>query len=311
MKTEITTITPEIAADMMTRSKEAGALNRLTKSKVAKLARQLKKGLWRLNGEPIITSETGKIIDGHHRLEACRMTKVAIETVLVSETPEDILDTIDTGASRSIADTLHLAGHHAKPGLLGALGKAVGYLINSQREGHPLKNAQPPACEISEWLHQHSDLETKCLSVIERTSKVLPAAPKSLVAYSYLEAMTSAEPALIDQFFERVISGFGITAGDPAGAMRELFLVEVPAKNKSKRPFGNVEMCARILKAINASIHGERLQKLTWSARKEEFPIIGPGLHLEPKPAPEATVPTDESHEESVPQTSTSVEASI
>lgn len=82
MQSTTTTIAPEQAVEMMAKSKQAGGLNRLTKSKVAKLVRQLTAHRWVLNGKPIIVSVTGKILDGHHRLEACRIANVAFETLL-------------------------------------------------------------------------------------------------------------------------------------------------------------------------------------------------------------------------------------
>ena len=123
MKTTITTINPKLAAEMLQTSKAAGGLNRDTKAKLNRLIQQFRAGRWILNGEPIIIGASGRILDGHHRLTACCMANVSFDTVLVTEATEAALDTIDTGSSRSISDTLHLAGHAGKKSMLSALGK--------------------------------------------------------------------------------------------------------------------------------------------------------------------------------------------
>jgi len=110
---------------------------------------------------------------------------------------------------------------------------------------------------------------------IQKVKTVLTKAPVPLVAYLYLAGM-QVNAGATEAFFERLITGFGITSGDPAGAMRQFFLLEVPTKNKGgKRQLGNVDLLARMIKALNAAVQGDTVEgKLVWSEKKEAFPRI-------------------------------------
>ena len=105
--TQVVTITPEAAEKML----EGNVHNRpLKQSIVENYADQMKRRQWRLNGEAIIIDNTGRLLDGQHRLYACWESKTEFETVLVTGVDPDTFATIDTGTKRSAADVLHIGG---------------------------------------------------------------------------------------------------------------------------------------------------------------------------------------------------------
>ncbi len=64
----------------------------------------------RLNGETIIFSSDGRLLDGQHRLLACVKSGVAFDTIVVFGIDSDAFDTIDTGSTRSTGDILGING---------------------------------------------------------------------------------------------------------------------------------------------------------------------------------------------------------
>jgi len=106
-----TTITPEMAEKLLENNSHNRKLNirRLNKFK-----RDIINGMWLYNGESIIVSKTGKLIDGQHRLVAVVETGIPIETNLVDDV-DDVVDGIDIFAvtnteNRSLADVLYIEG---------------------------------------------------------------------------------------------------------------------------------------------------------------------------------------------------------
>lgn len=100
-------ITPDDAERIL----EGNTHNRPVKDSIVRTyADQMKRKLWQLNGEAIVIDNTGRLMDGQHRLWACIESKTPFETVIVQGVAPETFATIDTGAKRSSADVLHIAG---------------------------------------------------------------------------------------------------------------------------------------------------------------------------------------------------------
>src|SRR4051812_37258312 len=80
-------ITPKDAARML-----AGMESNRLKSPphIAKLARDMKGGNWKVNGETIKLDHREKVIDGQHRLLACIQAGVSFQTWVISGVPNEV-----------------------------------------------------------------------------------------------------------------------------------------------------------------------------------------------------------------------------
>jgi hypothetical protein len=122
MKAQVVTITPEMAEKLL----ENNDHNRkVTQSRVNEYAQEIKDGMWLNNGESIIVSKSGRLLDGQHRLLAVVKAERSIEALLV-EGVEDQQDGVDTFLSintknRSNVDALTIAGFNTKPNLIAKL----------------------------------------------------------------------------------------------------------------------------------------------------------------------------------------------
>src|SRR5258708_40251676 len=75
-----TEITPEMATQWL----EKNTMNRrIRQSDVDNLTGIMKRGQWELNGETIIISDTGDVLDGQHRLSACFLGNTAFQSYVV------------------------------------------------------------------------------------------------------------------------------------------------------------------------------------------------------------------------------------
>ncbi|NCC66460.1 MAG: hypothetical protein EOM15_17640 [Spirochaetia bacterium] len=108
----LTRITPEMATRMLSGNKDNRAIN---KSRVTLYAKAMKEGRWVENGQTIIISTDGFLIDGQHRLTALVAAGVTLEMLVVkleSKDNEGDLTArhipIDIGQSRTLANTTGL-----------------------------------------------------------------------------------------------------------------------------------------------------------------------------------------------------------
>lgn len=107
MKTEVKFITPETARELL----KYNTRNRAVRSKVVNdYAQQMIKGLWQLNGEPIIISDTNVVLDGQHRLQAIVMSKTTQRMLVVTGISANAFRTIDTGLTRTAGDIMNING---------------------------------------------------------------------------------------------------------------------------------------------------------------------------------------------------------
>jgi hypothetical protein len=100
------TITPQIAADIL----KNNIFNRkVNKSRVSYYADLMKRGLWHLNGESIIISKDGVLLNGQHRLLAIIQADANIQTILVSGVDQNAFSTLDQGLSRTAAQVFDIS----------------------------------------------------------------------------------------------------------------------------------------------------------------------------------------------------------
>jgi hypothetical protein len=73
------------------------------------LADQIRSGQWRLTHQGVALSDTGRLLDGHHRLEAIKMVVGATVPVLVLRGfPDSTWSAIDCGVVRAVHDRISL-----------------------------------------------------------------------------------------------------------------------------------------------------------------------------------------------------------
>lgn len=106
-RTEIKMVSPQIAKNWLT----VNTINRRVNDKlIIFYANQMTRGLWEFNGEPIIFSDTHKLLDGQHRLMAIIRSGVTLPMVIIFNIKESTFPTIDRGRNRTMSDVLDITG---------------------------------------------------------------------------------------------------------------------------------------------------------------------------------------------------------
>lgn len=258
MKTEIRTITPKTASEML----KGNTRNRhVSDNHVNRLAAAILAGEWKLNGDAI-RMNGGKLIDGQHRLHAVIKSGKPIRTLVVSGLDDDVFDTIDIGRKRTGANTLEVFGEKNAALLAGAL--RIIKLILAGKAPH---NTSITNVEMAQVLAEHPDARESCtrISGLHMVRQMLR--PSVAVALHYLFKCRDAEMA--DLFFSALNEGANLMPTDPVHVLRQRL---IGTRSGNLRLNLNSQ-AAFTIKAWNACIRGEKIRCLKW-VDKEAFPEI-------------------------------------
>lgn len=237
MEAVIKTITPSDASALLERNTNNRPINQ---AHVRALASEIRDGLWKLNGIPIIYNAS-RIIDGQHRLHACIEADKPFNTAVIDDAPNDIFDTIDTGRRRNGADVLHISGmQHAK-----TLAPAV-LLIDGIYNEKVESRKKVPNTKIIELANKYPGVEAS-IEYIGNGCKLLPL--RFFVAFHYV--FTQVSPAQADKFFDDLINGVGLTYGDPVLTLRERLTENIATKKLTR-----TQIAGMMVKAWNMRMRG-------------------------------------------------------
>lgn len=228
------------------------------KHHVAVLAREMKMGRWKINGDTICLSGT-KLIDGQHRLMAIVESGCTIETLVVDGVAADVFDTKDVGRRRSASDTLAIRGETNTAKLSAALAVIDRYMTSRLTIAVRYTNT-----EIEELLFKYPCVRAS-IPKGANTKKLM--ANSVLIACHYLFAQK--DPMMADQFVESLIDGSNLTEGSPVYLLRERLMAN--ALSKSNLP--SIYLMAITIKAWNAIRSGTKVRLLKF-AEDESFPVV-------------------------------------
>lgn len=105
MRSEIVQVSPARAAQLLA----ANSANRpITKSSVDFLVKEIKAGRWQVNNDAIAVAETGRLLNGQHRLSAIVKAGTTVPVLMLFDVAESSFETMDRGRGRSLAEAAML-----------------------------------------------------------------------------------------------------------------------------------------------------------------------------------------------------------
>lgn len=258
------TITPELATELL----ERNGLNRpLNEQHVARIARQIKAGKWRFNGETIKIADTQDVFDGQHRLWAVIEAKQSIDTLIIYGLTREAFATIDTlSKPRSGADVLALNGAHQ---YRSTMASALQWLIRWQR--NTLLDYRNPKNRV-----ENSDIEEifaahgGIVQAAERATKLRRVANPSLLTFLYY-VMVNRNAEVAERMMRTLEYPAGVGMDDPFFCLRSYLVSD---HQKTKQPLTTI---ALTIKAANAAYKNQTVKILNWrnqGERPEAFPEL-------------------------------------
>lgn len=205
---KVITMTPELASHYLSNNPS----NRpMSPRRVSQFAAMMANGQWALNGETVVISATGRLLDGQHRLAAVVEHGHAVPMLVVTGALDSTFSTIDIGAKRTAGDILSISGFSNTK----TLGTAAGIVY---RLFHGMaSNDAVLAPSILAVAERYPSLSTWAKQT-DATSNIMSGAALTTACF-YLDVF-ARRPALADALFHGVKTGEGLLRGDPILAFR-------------------------------------------------------------------------------------------
>lgn len=213
--TEIVTVTPDIADSWLEKNEH----NRRTAyATITKFARDMERGNWQLTGDAIRFDVNGCLIDGQHRLLACRKAKQPFKTFVMYGLDPETQDVMDTGKVRRVQDVLSLRGLTNANQLAAAVRALAAY-----RDGAASGRAMAyTTADLIDTFESHPNI-TK--SVAQANNGLPRAAPRGTIAIlHYLSTTYLNDPESASRLVDVFRTGVPSYHGDVMHVMRERFI---------------------------------------------------------------------------------------
>lgn len=257
MQTEIVTLTPELAAQFMSRN----ANNRpLAAAAVRNYAAAIKRGEWVFNGEALIFDEDDNLLNGQHRCSAVIQAGVPIEVLAVRGVGRDAFKTMDQGKRRTAGDVLGVAGEK-NPNNLAAAAKAYEQittraLVRTFTPSMALKVIERvPALRF--WANQYASRKRLVKLFNSQLAGALCAGAEVYGSEPIFDLMVKLE------------TGEGLEQGDPALVLREKFI-----ERRQGQYFSQDFCICMYVKTIAAHGQGKRIKVLRVSQNEPQVPAL-------------------------------------
>lgn len=205
---EVVTLVPGLAELLL----ERNPVNRpIAKKNAADLAADIANGRFEFNGESIVVSNTGVLLDGQHRCGQVIATGVPIQTVIVFGPKESARFTIDIGKTKTVGNFLAMKGRAYSNVLAGVASfhlqyRTLGKLGETGHERMPTKAEVLAIADEVKGIDQSVEFTVPAMKTVRN---------HAVLAFCHSVFWKKATREAADEFILRLIEGDGLRKGDP------------------------------------------------------------------------------------------------
>jgi len=209
-------ITPAVAKKMLD-----GNMNnrKLRKFRVAQYADAMRRGMWDIQNDAITISQSGKLLNGQHRLTAIVEADQACQCLVLRGVDESAYAVIDSGLARTVNDSLHAAGlglnsTHMSPMAKTLIAMDAGLSIY---DTNALALVQRR--DVVEYVEANNEMLTWALHLARRVDLAVGGIRHAWGVFAMLAAQKHSREK-VEEFVTLVIDGVGLKPGDSPLALR-------------------------------------------------------------------------------------------
>lgn len=233
MKTEIKTITPDVAKEMLKRNPNN---RKLSAKHVNFLAEQMKAGQWLFDGQPIRVSEAGALLDGQHRLNAIIKSGFPQDFLLISGINTDAFKVMDTGKNRTSGDVLTVNGVPYAT----ATGSAI-KLIRGLQKGQTMESKTRELInsntEVLNFYKQDSENIDEAVKEAHRLYREFDRVLEVSVIAGLMYLTTKQHYTQSSHFWNSLCLGTGLDANSPIRLLRNRLIKDKFSNAKMKKSY--------------------------------------------------------------------------
>jgi len=267
-------ITPDMAEIMMRRNESEEWKNRhQSEANVARLARAMREGRWAYTSQPIIFSETGKLLNGQHTLTAVIRSGETIECLVTFGVDDDAFKFMDVGTRRQAGHIFEIEG--ISNYFYASAASKILWLYETYPEWGGAMGLSPDNDELLEFYYSHTGIQESYKAARKvNENRLLP--PSWAGAMHYLCAAKDAEMA--DEFFYQLATGIGIESEQSAIYHLRARLTKNNSMPKHYREPNSVR-AAYTVQAWNSWSIGKTRKVFRWKSdqeggNKQPFPRV-------------------------------------
>lgn len=260
IKTEVVKVDHELAMKWL----EHNIDNRkIDQRRVVKYANMMRSKLWKLNGESIIFSKSGKLLNGQHRLWAVIESGQAVEFLVVRGVEDNCFDSLDNPKVRDGSTVLSLAGRKNCKVLSAAL--AWKWKYDSGQINGILGPSPSEVCKMAEENEDFQDSATQVMSDRKLSRICAPSVTAFCMAMFRRQSETRAEI-----FFDGLSTGANLEECSPVYLLRERLIQQCVQYQQAPN---SSHTCAVHQSAWVMYCEGKKCRQLRWSVQSgEQFP---------------------------------------
>lgn len=251
---EIVTATKELIQELRAMDTHN---RRKKKAHVDYLRKDIREGRWTLTNQGVGVSVSNFIIDGGHRLEAIELEGYPrVPFILARNLPDEAQKYVDLHSRRSMSDTLAL---FFDSGVSNKVVACLNVMLKNDKGWQLWRGAKFSPDELIEKL-QEVEISIKRAAAVENYKRVCAPVFAGVV---HCHHVTGDERVM--QFFEQIIRGEMLQAGDPAMTLRNYLENDTSRGGADEQKERFMKTCS----AISAFLEGRRLSRLM--ARQVDF----------------------------------------
>lgn len=216
IQSKIEEIGPETASFMLSRN---DANRPCDMRRAARIAGDILRGEWKVNGDAIRISKTGRLLDGQHRLNAVIISGKAIDTLVVRGLDDKVFDTIDVNnKSRTTGDILSIKGYKHY-NALAAVARSLHIYRSSGAPIHGNPDHQPTTSQIERLVESDPAIQevVNDAACMKWCKQYLTITSTGLCLYLF--RLDSRR--LADEFFQKLETGANLEHGSPIIFLRD------------------------------------------------------------------------------------------
>lgn len=254
-------ITPKAAEAMLAQN---GSNRPITPSLVRRYGDEMRAGRWNTNGQGIIFSPEGQLLDGQHRLKAIIESGMTVEMFVVRGVPAERFETMDSGRARTVGDVLGAQSYKNANNLAAIARLSWNYVAGASMGYGPTKSA------LVQFVHKYPYLSDVTQQIVAARLPI-PASPTGAVLFIANAGHERYATQALD-FLDGLRTGENLTRGDPRLTLREWFYAQ---RARERGAVGTEVAFAATARAWNAFCHGRELAiiKQLYGPNRRTLPI--------------------------------------
>src|SRR4051812_23704453 len=239
IETRVAMVSPKVAAELL--AQPHVRQRPLRQGLVRRYAAVMRRGDWHLTHQGIALDETGKLLDGQHRLAAVVMSGMTVRMMVTYGLDADRFDVMDTGAKRTSGDIIKMAGFSNGPGVSAVVRLVIAYdeLPDMAWTGIVYQEATSSEHRILEVFEQDAERYEEAVRIGASMKGAMKSLlPSAAATWAYVAMRAEKDGGRNrEEFVHGLLTGENLKHGDPRLLLRRMYLRERSDKKTTTKQY--------------------------------------------------------------------------